>query len=115
MRPDEVQDLLLVMQYLRQDPETYLGLLTVARLECDPRDLVITPEGVATDERSVAAKKREIERYFSSTFFGWCSSCFQPVVVFVDGARIDWPARTKHTCNPEVMDAPKSRVRRVAV
>lgn len=103
----ERDDYLLVMRYLMRDPETFLGLLTLARLECDPRDLQITPEGNATDERSFAAKKREVERYFAASFFGWCSGCFLPVVSFMDGARIDWPARTKHKCNPAILDAPQ--------
>jgi hypothetical protein len=111
----EREDWLLVMQYLRSDPETFLGLLTLARLTCDPRDLMITPEGVATDPRSVEGKKREIERYFAAAFFGWCAACFQPVVTFADGERIDWPARSRHRCKPEVMDAPKPRYKAVAV
>jgi hypothetical protein len=111
----EREDWLLVMQYLRKDPETFLGLLTLARLECDPRDLLIEPGGEPTDKRSVAGKKREIERYFASAFFGWCAACFQPVVSFPDGERIDWPARSRHKCKPEVMDAPKPRYKAVAV
>ncbi len=111
----EREDWLLVMQYLRTDPDTSLGLLTLARLECDPRDLQLTPGNEPTDKRSVAAVKREVERYFSATFFGWCAACFMPVVTFMDGFRLNWPQRTPHKCKPEAMDSPKPRYKAVEV
>lgn len=105
MESPEHDDLVFVITFLRRNPEIFLGLLTAARLEMVPEDFPI-PDGT---------RKREVEAYFRSSWFGWCSACFNPIVLFPDGAKLDWPAKAPHKCNPEVMDAPKARYRKVAI
>ena len=100
----DTHELSFVVAYLRRNPDLYLGLLTAAHLDA-PREHIDVPDGV---------RKAEIENYFRCAWFGWCGACFSPVVSFPDGARINWPAKNPHDCQPQVMDAPKPRYRAVA-
>jgi hypothetical protein len=93
MEIDEREDMVFVITWLRRHPEELALMRTCARMECAPASIWPHP-----DDHTAKVRKFEVERYFQSGVFGWCSVCILPCVTFADGVRIEWPSKERHHC-----------------
>ena len=99
----QVANVWTIVRYLARHPDEFGGLLTVARME--EERLTSQPGGLdfegitPVDAQSVASARRRVEAYIQSGLFRACSRCFERIVLFADGEKIDWPIRSIHRCD----------------
>lgn len=98
-----------VIAYLEADPDFYQCLAVLARLTAPGHTITIQGKDEIEHE-ALVDRKRMVTDFFRMCFYDPCPTCLTPVVTFMDGRAIDWPALTLHECGQDLpMPPPRAQ------